>query len=132
MSGLKRAVLIATITNALLVTVAPSGAAQTVNRLPFAQPIGFHESATPYRRPSIDSIRRSANDDNPFRPGAWIWGGALTGALGLGGLAAYEASSCGKTESCMFVGPMLGLAVGVGAVGGGLIGLLVYTVIHSN
>jgi len=128
----KRALLVATIANTLLVTIAPTGAAQAVNRLPFAQPIGFHTRAKPYRRLDNEALRRKAADDDPFRPGAWIWGGALTGALALGGFAAYEASSCGKTESCMFVGPMLGLAVGVGGVGGGLIGLLVYTVIRSN
>jgi len=128
---MNRAVLIATLSSALLVTVAPMGEAQAVNPIQFAQPIGFKVSSNAH--PRVEDAKRGwTNDDDPFRPGAWIWGGALTGALALGGFAAYEASSCGKTESCMFVGPMLGLAVGVGAVGGGLIGLLVYTVIRSN
>lgn len=47
--------------------------------------------------------------------------GALAGAALLGGVEAHHAAHC---DDCFFQGPAIALAVGVGAVGGGLIGWL--------
>jgi hypothetical protein len=109
-----------------LICLADPIAAQTPRPRSFAEPIGIHQVSVAGDR-TVHWARSSsafAQRSESSRAGLYFLSGAAIGALALGGYAAYELSQC--SDDCMLAGPMLGIAVGAGAVAGGLGGLIVY------
>jgi hypothetical protein len=100
--------------------------------LAFSDPIGVHApSKADVRVERTREISPGVQDDRS-NPALYFLTGAAIGAVGLGGAAAIAVSGCSETDSCMFAGPAVLVAGGVGALVGGLMGLLAYAVHPGN
>ena len=99
-------------------------AAQSANMPPFSQPIGFQIRSTSHVDQDIAARTKVAAIDGASRPALYFLTGAAIGAVVMGVAAGIEMSKC--ADDCMLAGPMFMIAVGTGAAGGGILGLLTY------
>jgi hypothetical protein len=110
---------------ACLFGISESSAAQRALTPPFSQPVGFHLGASAAVRAESAGVQSAGipRDDNGPVPGLHFLTGAAIGALAAGIWGAVEIS---KTEDCMMCPAGEAMAIGAGAVVGGVAGLFVY------